>query len=396
MHACIGLPLFAGQNLIGALTLDGMAPDQFDVFSDEELRLIAALAAGALSNALLIEQLESQNILPGSSTDFEQVKETQMIGLSPNMMQLKKEIEIVAGSDLNVLISGETGTGKELVAKAIHEGSPRAVNPLVYLNCAALPESVAESELFGHVKGAFTGAISNRSGKFEMADNGTLFLDEIGELSLALQAKLLRVLQYGDIQRVGDDRSLRVDVRVLAATNRDLREEVLAGRFRADLFHRLSVFPLSVPPLRERGEDVVLLAGYFCEQCRLRLGLSRVVLSPGARSHLLNYGWPGNVRELEHAIHRAVVLARATRSGDEVVLETKHFALQEEAMTPQPEVTADLPRNHNLRDATEAFQREMIRQALAQHNHNWAASARALETDVANLHRLAKRLGLKD
>ena len=217
VHACVGLPLFAGQNLIGALTLDGMQPDQFDVFSDEELRLIAALAAGALSNALLIEQLESQNMLPGDATPFEAVKQTQMIGLSPGMTQLKKEIEIVAASDLNVLISGETGTGKELVAKAIHEASPRAVNPLVYLNCAALPESVAESELFGHVKGAFTGAISNRSGKFEMADNGTLFLDEIGELSLALQAKLLRVLQYGDIQRVGDDRSLRVDVRVLAA-----------------------------------------------------------------------------------------------------------------------------------------------------------------------------------
>lgn len=165
----------------------------------------------------------------------------------------QKEIEIVAASDLNVLIFGETGTGKELVAKSIHEASPRAANPLVYLNCAALPESVAESELFGHVKGAFTGAISNRSGKFEMADNGTLFLDEIGELSLSLQAKLLRVLQYGDIQRVGDDRSLRVNVRVLAATNRDLREAVLNGNFRADLFHRLSVFPLTVPPLRGVG-----------------------------------------------------------------------------------------------------------------------------------------------
>lgn len=152
-----------------------------------------------------------------------------------------------------------------------------------------------------------------------MADNGTLFLDEIGELSLALQAKLLRVLQYGDIQRVGDDRCLRVDVRVLAATNRDLREEVLAGRFRADLFHRLSVFPLSVPPLRERGDDVILLAGYFCEQCRLRQGLSRVVLCR-ARNLLQHYSFPGNVRELEHAIHRAVVLARATRSGDEVIL----------------------------------------------------------------------------
>ena len=339
VHACVGLPLFAGQNLIGALTLDGMQPDQFDVFSDEELRLIAALAAGALSNALLIEQLESQNMLPGDATPFEAVKQTQMIGLSPGMTQLKKEIEIVAASDLNVLISGETGTGKELVAKAIHEASPRAVNPLVYLNCAALPESVAESELFGHVKGAFTGAISNRSGKFEMADNGTLFLDEIGELSLALQAKLLRVLQYGDIQRVGDDRSLRVDVRVLAATNRDLREEVLAGRFRADLFHRLSVFPLSVPPLRERGDDVILLAGYFCEQCRLRLGLSRVVLSAGARNLLQHYRFPGNVRELEHAIHRAVVLARATRNGDEVILEAQHFAFPEVTLPP-PEAGA--------------------------------------------------------
>ncbi|HHJ2956508.1 TPA: nitric oxide reductase transcription regulator [Escherichia coli] len=420
VHACVGLPLFAGQNLIGALTLDGMQPDQFDVFSDEELRLIAALAAGALSNALLIEQLESQNMLPGDAAPFEAVKQTQMIGLSPGMTQLKKEIEIVAASDLNVLISGETGTGKELVAKAIHEASPRAVNPLVYLNCAALPESVAESELFGHVKGAFTGAISNRSGKFEMADNGfghvkgaftgaisnrsgkfemadngTLFLDEIGELSLALQAKLLRVLQYGDIQRVGDDRSLRVDVRVLAATNRDLREEVLAGRFRADLFHRLSVFPLSVPPLRERGDDVILLAGYFCEQCRLRLGLSRVVLSAGARNLLQHYNFPGNVRELEHAIHRAVVLSRATRSGDEVILEAQHFAFPEVTLPP-PEAAAVPVVKQNLREATEAFQRETIRQALAQNHHNWAACARMLETDVANLHRLAKRLGLKD
>ncbi|WP_338314392.1 nitric oxide reductase transcriptional regulator NorR, partial [Escherichia coli] len=350
VHACVGLPLFAGQNLIGALTLDGMQPDQFDVFSDEELRLIAALAAGALSNALLIEQLESQNMMPGDATPFEAVKQTQMIGLSPGMTQLKKEIEIVAASDLNVLISGETGTGKELVAKAIHEASPRAVNPLVYLNCAALPESVAESELFGHVKGAFTGAISNRSGKFEMADNGTLFLDEIGELSLALQAKLLRVLQYGDIQRVGDDRSLRVDVRVLAATNRDLREEVLAGRFRADLFHRLSVFPLSVPPLRERGDDVILLAGYFCEQCRLRLGLSRVVLSAGARNLLQHYRFPGNVRELEHAIHRAVVLSRATRNGDEVILEAQHFAFPEVTLPP-PEAAAVPVVKQNLREA---------------------------------------------
>jgi anaerobic nitric oxide reductase transcription regulator len=230
-----------------------------------------------------------------------------------------------------------------------------------------------------------------------MADNGTLFLDEIGELSLALQAKLLRVLQYGDIQRVGDDRSIRVDVRVLAATNRDLREEVLAGRFRADLFHRLSVFPLSVPPLRERGDDVILLAGYFCEQSRLRLGLSRVVLSPSARAALLAYPWPGNVRELEHAIYRAVVLARAAVTGDDVVLTPEHFSFADQppasaaAVTAAPGTAAVKP----LREATEDFQRSQIAAALAAHQHNWAASARALGMDVANLHRLAKRLGMK-
>lgn len=296
-----------------------------------------------------------------------------------------------------MLISGETGTGKELVAKAVHQGSPRAANPLVYLNCAALPESVAESELFGHVKGAFTGAISNRSGKFEMADNGTLFLDEIGELSLALQAKLLRVLQYGDIQRVGDDRSLRVDVRVLAATNRDLRQEVVEGRFRADLYHRLSVFPLSVPPLRERESDVVLLAGYFCEQCRLRMGLARVILAEAARNRLQQWSWPGNVRELEHAIHRAVVLARATQAGDEVVLEPQHFQFAVAAPMLPTETAAAAPAtgNINLREATDSFQREAISRALEANQGNWAATARALELDVANLHRLAKRLGLK-
>ncbi|HHG8775197.1 TPA: nitric oxide reductase transcriptional regulator NorR [Raoultella planticola] len=396
VHACVGLPLFAGQTLIGALTLDGLDADRFDSFSDEELRLIAALVAGALNNALLIARLENQNVLPEASVSYSPAERQEIIGLSAPMRQLKKEIDIVAASDLNVLISGETGTGKELVAKAVHQGSPRAANPLVYLNCAALPESVAESELFGHVKGAFTGAISNRSGKFEMADNGTLFLDEIGELSLALQAKLLRVLQYGDIQRVGDDRSLRVDVRVLAATNRDLRQEVIAGRFRADLYHRLSVFPLSVPALRDRADDAVLLAGYFCEQCRSRMGLTQVLLSDATRAKLREWPWPGNVRELEHAIHRAVVLARATQAGNDVRLEPAHFQFAGD-VPERPAATPVAPlRAFNLRAATEAFQREAIARALADNQRNWAAAARALELDVANLHRLAKRLGLKE
>lgn len=394
VHACVGLPLFAGQDLIGTLTLDGMDPHQFDTFSDEELRLIAALTSGALNNVLLIEQLENQNMLFTPTNTFKPTVKTEIIGLSPLMMQLKKEIEIVAPAEMNILVSGETGTGKELVVKAIHEMSDRADNPLVYLNCAALPESVAESELFGHVKGAFTGAISHRSGKFEMADNGTLFLDEIGELSLSLQAKLLRVLQYGDIQRIGDDRNLRVNVRVLAATNRDLWEDVLAGNFRADLFHRLSIFSLHVPPLRERDEDILLLVGYFCEQYRQRFNLTQVIISPELRLYLLHYSWPGNVRELEHTIHRAIVLARAGNKTDSLILQVSHFALGAE--NPAHSSSQMLPSEEkNLKEATDEFQRDLIKQALLRNNQNWAATARELSLDPANLRRLTKRLGLK-
>ncbi|NIF46299.1 nitric oxide reductase transcriptional regulator NorR [Enterobacter sp. Ap-1006] len=397
VHACLGLPLFADQTLIGALTVDGMDPYQFDSFSDEELRLIGVLASGALNNALLLEQLEKQT--PEGTVQPAIAREAagEMIGRSPGIIQLKKEIDIVASSDLNVLITGETGVGKELVARAIHAGSARVASSLVYLNCAALPESVAESELFGHVKGAFTGAIHHRTGKFEMADNGTLFLDEIGELPLALQAKLLRVLQYGDIQRVGDDRSQRVDVRVLAATNRDLRQQVLAGEFRADLFHRLSVFPLHIPPLRERGEDIALLAGFFCEQSRVKMGLKQVGLSESARMLLAQYGWPGNIRELEHAIYRAIVLARAGYPQGELVLQPQHFQLagQLDVVAHEPETPPVEPPIASLREATDAFQRGQVREALARNGNNWAASARQLGVDVANLHRLAKRLGVK-
>jgi anaerobic nitric oxide reductase transcription regulator len=395
VHACLGLPLFADQNLIGALTVDGMDPAQFDNFSDEELRLISVLAAGALNNALLMEQLENQTPSAAATPVAAKSGGTEMVGLSSGIEQLKKEIEIVAGSDLNVLITGETGVGKELVARAIHSGSARAANPLVYLNCAALPESVAESELFGHVKGAFTGAIHHRIGKFEMADNGTLFLDEIGELPLTLQAKLLRVLQYGDIQRVGDDNSQRVNVRVLAATNRDLKQHVLDGQFRSDLFHRLSVFPLHVPPLRERGDDITLLAGFFCEQSRVKMGLKQVVLGDGARELLRRYGWPGNIRELEHAIYRAIVLARAGHPDGELLLQPQHFQLADGEQKSTPALAKSLPAVDNLRAATDDFQREIIVQALDANAGNWAASARQLQLDVANLHRLAKRLGVK-
>jgi anaerobic nitric oxide reductase transcription regulator len=205
------------------------------------------------------------------------------------------------------------------------------------------------------------------------------------------------VLQYGDIQRVGDDRSQRVDVRVLAATNRDLRQQVLAGEFRADLFHRLSVFPLHIPPLRERGEDIALLAGFFCEQSRVKMGLKQVGLSESARMLLAQYGWPGNIRELEHAIYRAIVLARAGYPQGELVLQPQHFQLagQLDVVAHEPEIPPVETPFASLREATDAFQRGQVMEALARNGNNWAASARQLGVDVANLHRLAKRLGVK-
>ncbi|ABO22528.1 nitric oxide reductase transcriptional regulator NorR [Shewanella loihica] len=401
VHACIGLPLLADGSLIGAVTIDGFDPDQFKSFTNEQLRGISAIASASLNNALLIDKLEKQALQAqwdkGDSTSQSKEGTKEIIGQSQVMNNLKQEIAVVAPTDLNVLIMGETGTGKELIAHEIHQGSMRASQPLVYLNCAALPESVAESELFGHVKGAFTGAVSNRSGKFEMADKGSLFLDEIGELPLTLQAKLLRVLQYGDLQRVGDDRSLKVDVRIIAATNKNLKNEVLAGRFRADLYHRLSVFPLIAPPLREREQDITLLSGFFVERCRQQLGLQTLRLSPTSLAMLECYQWPGNVRELEHSIYRAAILARAQSSGSNGVINPEHFefanqaprAVQSSGKTLAPQFSG------SLKQATEAFQADYIRQTLSQHDNNWAATARDLEVDSGNLHRLAKRIGLK-
>src|SRR5690606_12622466 len=230
-----------------------------------------------------------------------------ILGDSPVLRQLLDELAVVADSDLPVLLQGETGVGKELFARWLHSHSPRARKPLVYVNCAALPETLAESELFGHAKGAFSGAGQDRPGRFEAANGGTLFLDEIGELPLATQAKMLRALQSGVIQRLGAGQPRHVDVRVIAATNRRLWEEVREGRFRADLYQRLSVYPVHIPPLRERGRDVLLVAGHFLELNRARLGLRCLRLSPEAERVLLNYDWPGNVRELEHVISRAAL-----------------------------------------------------------------------------------------
>ncbi|MDE1186323.1 MAG: nitric oxide reductase transcriptional regulator NorR [Pantoea sp.] len=396
VHACIGLPLFYGQTLIGALTLDALQADHFAAFRDRELRFVANLAGTALNNALLLEQLEKNTTSFASlQREHNESSVSEIIGESTTMLQLKKEISIVAPSDLNVLITGETGTGKELVAQAIHQQSTRRANELIYLNCAALPETVAESELFGHVKGAFTGAVHKRAGKFELADNGTLFLDEIGELPLALQAKLLRVLQYGDLQRVGEDRALKVNVRIIAATNKDLKQAVIDGTFRADLYHRLSVFPLYVPALRDRNEDVILLAGFFSERCRIKFGLKRISLNASLRALLMSYDWPGNVRELEHAIYRAAVIARADASNDEIELLPSHFSLHADMTLPLTETTNHYAPNTSLQEATREFQREYILRVFNSNGKKWSTCARILEVDPGNLHRQAKKLGIK-
>ncbi|MFC5698443.1 nitric oxide reductase transcriptional regulator NorR [Pseudomonas sp. GCM10022186] len=404
VHDCMGCPLYLDDRPWGVLTLDAMDPSRFDGQDLEMLEGFASLAAATVKAVDRMDSLtrraqDEQQLAEIYRQAAGQVRPQEMIGQSAPHKELVEEINLVGGSELTVLISGETGVGKELVAQSIHARSLRARHPLISLNCAALPDTLVESELFGHVRGAFSGAVNERKGKFELADEGTLFLDEVGELPLAIQAKLLRVLQSGQLQRVGSDREHRVNVRVIAATNRDLAEEVRAGRFRADLYHRLSVYPLRVPPLRERGRDVLLLAGYFLEENRARLGLRSLRLSPDAQAALLGYDWPGNVRELEHLIGRAALKALAacaerprilTLTANDLALPSNQPAPTSRSVdVPAIEAVAD------LREAVDQYQRQLISASLERQQHNWAAAARELGLDRANLLRLAKRLGIK-
>ena len=309
----------------------------------------------------------------------------------------------VALTRMPVLISGETGTGKELMARYIHGFGASAEAPFVAVNCAAIPEAMLESLLFGHERGAFTGAVNSQAGKFELANGGTLLLDEIGELPLGLQAKLLRVLQERRVERLGGRREIELDVRIIAATNRNLQQSVRDGLFRADLYHRLSVYPAPIPPLRERGNDVLLLAGHFLELNRTRLGLRSVRLSSAAEQALLAYAWPGNVRELEHVISRAALrlLSRGGERGAILTLEPELLDLDSAALPPAVSVPQGsgvaLPVSapQPLRVSVDACQRQAIRQALEAADGSWAQAARLLELDPSNLHKLARRLGMK-
>ena len=398
VHACMGCRLEVDDEVLGVLAIDAIDPSAFATIDDDEVASYATLAAIALRTDALIDQLSEESLRAGRiardlARDSADRTSADIVGQSAAIAQVRDDVSITARSDLAVLITGETGVGKEVVARAIHRESGRSDRPLIYVNCAALPESIAESELFGHVRGAFTGATEHRSGKFEIADGGTLFLDEIGELPLAIQPKLLRALQSGEIQRVGSDKLLRVNVRILAATNRELPVEVAAGRFRADLFHRLSVYPIKVPALRERREDISLLAGFFLSDARLRLGLGRIRLTSAARSALEAADWPGNVRELEHAILRAALRASEGRRRELVVIDAPHLGLAVPAIAPLAK-PADVPEDLPLHATVDLAKRARIVAALEASGGNWSRAARSIGMDRGNLHRLARRLGL--
>jgi anaerobic nitric oxide reductase transcription regulator len=398
-HACMGSPVVVDGEVIGALTFDALEPNAFDHVRDETVAMIAALAGAAIHTTLLAGALE--HVAVRSQLVARQlVRETldrtggQLLGGSAGIVRVRNEIEILARSELTTLVTGETGVGKELAVHAIHARSRRHDKPLVRVNCAALPESLAESELFGHVRGSFTGAFDHRAGKFEMADGGTLFLDEIGELPLSIQPKLLRVLQSGELQRIGSDKVLRVDVRIVAATNRDLAEEVRAGRFRGDLFYRLSVYPLEVPPLRARLDDIPLLSGHFLDAAQERLAVGQLRLSVEARKRLRTHTWPGNVRELEHTILRAALRAAEGRRDDTIVIEAHHLGL--DAAAPAESDVPVVPKARQpLRETVDEFTRRLVASTVAECGDNWAEAARRLGLQRGNLHRLASRLGLR-
>lgn len=407
VHDCMGIALRVDDKPWGVLTLDSLQVGTFDAAARATLQAWAAHAEVAIRMDKLENEVRRLRLFPtglsGSEHDF---AVHDIVGQSPVMQSLLQELKVVADSELPVLLTGETGVGKELFAHRLHQLSRRRQKPLVHVNCAALPDSLAESELFGHVKGAFSGALTDRPGRFEAADKGTLFLDEIGELSLPVQAKLLRALQNGEIQRLGSDRPKHLDVRVIAATNRDLQTRVREGTFRADLYHRISVYPVRVPPLRERGQDILLIAGRFLEINRGRVGVRALRLSDDAQRALLHYPWPGNVRELEHVISRATLKAisqghrqhgMVTLTADTLNLDDSQRLEPPGADTASPSAPPAVGRPIvPLRQQVEAVQRQAIEQALAQHARNWNQAAQALGVDSSNLHKMAKRLGLKN
>jgi two-component system nitrogen regulation response regulator NtrX len=325
-----------------------------------------------------------------------------MVGESASMRALREQITRAGPSQARILICGESGTGKELVARAVHAASERRSGPFVKVNCAAIPEELIESELFGAIKGAYTGATESRDGKFLQADGGTLFLDEVGDMSLRAQAKVLRVLQEGEIEKVGAGRTIRVDVRVLAATNKDLPQEITGGRFREDLFFRLNVIPITVPPLRERRDDIALLAKHFLEHHRLENNLPPRTFTAELLRTLEQMLWPGNVRELNNVVERLVIMSTGPRIGLDDLQQTGLLAADRSAKdlerTPRDEELSaeQIQSMGGLVAARRQFEASCIRECLRAAGGNISQAARLLGIDRTNLHKKIQSYGLAD
>jgi transcriptional regulator with GAF, ATPase, and Fis domain len=377
----LAVPIEAQEKVLGVLYLEATSPEAH--FDSDLLQLMTALgniAALAIQNAQHLEQLGGENRRLHEELNIHH----SMIGESKAMRDVYGFVSRVAVRDSTVLIFGESGTGKELVARAVHQNSPRADKPFVAINCAAITETLLESELFGHEKGAFTGAVAQKKGKLEVAEGGSVFLDEIGELALPMQAKLLRVLQEREFERVGGTRPIKLDVRLIAATNRDLKEASKTGAFRADLYYRLNVVSLEMPALRERREDIPLLAAYFAAQHAEKVKRRVAGISPEARACLVRYDWPGNVRELENAIERAVVLG----STELILAEDLPESILEETAAAGESVNA-------LQDAVRDAKIAAIERAIEQANGNYTEAAKILGVHANHLFRLIRTLNLK-
>lgn len=316
----------------------------------------------------------------------------QMVGESPSLAQVRQLIAKVAPTPARVLITGENGSGKELVARAVHDGSPRAAGPFVEVNCAAIPSELIESELFGHLKGSFTGAVADRAGKFEQADGGTLFLDEVGDMSPSAQAKVLRALQEGVVTRIGSAKPVQVDVRVVAATNKRLDDEIAAGRFREDLFYRLNVVPIEVPPLRERREDIPVLVRHFAEALGGSGGVTARRFEEGALKRLERREWPGNVRELRNAVERLLILAEGkVVTGADV---DRVLGANGGAGTPEGDEADGGEGDGSFEQFKQEAERTFLAQQLKDHDWNVSETARALRMPRSNLYKKIERYGL--
>ena len=389
--------IFRGQSL-GVLAVFRRTPADDDCFN--WLRTMASAAAVAIANARAFEDNESLRHELELERDYlrEELESSgafgEILGRSPALERVLHQVELVAATDANVLILGESGTGKELIARAIHQRSARSRKALVKVNCGSIPHELFESEFFGHVRGSFTGAVRDRIGRFQLADGGTLFLDEVGEIPLDLQAKLLRVLQEGEFERVGDEATRRVNVRVVAATNRDLRKEVDEGRFRLDLYYRLGVFPMEVPPLRERKEDIPTLIAHFVRQASLRFHVAAPSVPIREMEGAQQYDWPGNVRELQNVVERAVIISHGGKLALDLPETAKPSSRHARPVQPLPISSEAVIPEREWRDRERANIVAALRQAKSRVSGKGGA-ADLLGINASTLASRIRSLGIK-